>query len=250
MPSRFRELLKRIGPLVAAVRALRAVRRACRPPLRRLSSRFTRRERIAAYLRDHPVARLHLGCGRHGLPGWLNSDYDPAARGAVLLDVTRAFPLPNGSFERVFSEHLIEHLSFADGARMLRECYRVLKPGGRIRVATPNLEAYLGLFAGEPGALGRHYLEWFTAKYLSEVPVPRPAHVLNVAVRHWGHRFLYDRATLTDALERAGFVKVLPCAPGRSDDELFAGVDSHGKTVGDEGVNEFETLVLEADRPI
>jgi predicted SAM-dependent methyltransferase len=49
-------------------------------------------------------------------------------------------------FDYVFSEHMIEHVSYAEGLLMLRECLRVLKPGGRIRIATPSLEVLLDLY--------------------------------------------------------------------------------------------------------
>jgi len=248
MPQRLRDLLKRAGPLVAVVHAGRAVRRACKPPLRRCLSRFTRRRQIEEYLRTHDVARLHLGCGKHCLDGWLNSDCDPLA-GAILLDANRPFPLGDATVDRIFTEHMFEHVSYRRGLRMLRECRRVLKPGGRIRLATPNLRAFVDLFGEQTDELQQHYMDWFVEKYLADVPNPRPAHVLNLFVRKWGHQFVYDVATLTDAMAQAGFAEIVPCRPGQTDDDLFAGTDSHGRTLGDERLNEFETIVVEATRP-
>lgn len=54
-------------------------------------------------------------------------------------------PLPSGSFDLIFCEYVVEHLD--DPAAALREMRRVLKPGGRILVLTPNLLSYKGLAA-------------------------------------------------------------------------------------------------------
>ena len=80
------------------------------------------------------------------------AQHGPGPRGPqfVYMDATALFPLPDASFDYIFSEHVIEHMSYADGGRMLRECLGVLKPGGRIRIATPNLVRLLGLYAARP----------------------------------------------------------------------------------------------------
>jgi len=50
-------------------------------------------------------------------------------------------PFPDGHFDAIFSHALFEHL--ADTGAAARECFRVLKPGGRIGVATPDWEAFI-----------------------------------------------------------------------------------------------------------
>lgn len=55
-------------------------------------------------------------------------------------DVTQGLPFQNNEVDGVYSEHFIEHLSQTDGIGFLRECRRILKPGGTIRIATPDLE--------------------------------------------------------------------------------------------------------------
>ena len=72
--------------------------------------------------------------------------------------------------------------------------------------------------------------------------------VINRLFHEWGHRFLYDEATLTAALVAAGFTDVARMAVGHSDDPHFDGIDFHGESIPAEW-NDFETMVLEAARP-
>ena len=53
----------------------------------------------------------------------------------VYMDATEPFPLPSQSFDAVHCEHVIEHVAYEAGMTMLRECRRVLRPGGVLRIA-------------------------------------------------------------------------------------------------------------------
>jgi predicted SAM-dependent methyltransferase len=57
----------------------------------------------------------------------------------VVLPLSSPTPFASDTFDFIFSEHMIEHVSHDDGAKMLAECHRVLKPGGHIRITTPDL---------------------------------------------------------------------------------------------------------------
>jgi len=72
---------------------------------------------------------------------------------------------------------------------------------------------------------------------------------VNCFFRSWEHQFLYDPQTLNAALQEAGFVDVVEFGPGESRDEHLLGIESHGRIIGEE-MNRFETMVLEAVRPL
>jgi predicted SAM-dependent methyltransferase len=147
-----------------------------------------------------PLARprLHLGSGGHRLEGWINLDIEPAGAD-VAADCSRALPFADASAAFIHCEDLIEHLDREGGARLLAECFRVLRPGGTLRLLTPDLErlvrrVYLG-------AQARH-LAWCSAQLAAE----GPCQALNMHLRMNGeHRFLYDGAELSAALVSAGF---------------------------------------------
>jgi len=223
------------------------LRRAGRE-LRRTRSLLGPPRSVRAYLDTHGVRKLQLGAGPTELPGWLNTDRDPGTRQAVYLDVTRRFPLPNASFDYILSEHQIEHLSYRNGLFMLRECLRVLRPGGRVRIATPDLATIAGLAAHELSDDQRRYVRWTIETFVPEAPRDLPAFTINNAFRNWGHRFLYDEPTLAHALRSAGFTDIRRHTVGESEDESLRGLESHGVLDGDGAMIRFETMVLEAAR--
>jgi predicted SAM-dependent methyltransferase len=201
-----------------------------------------------SYLASEPVAKLQVGAGDNVLPGWLNTDRDPTP-GSAYLDATHRFPLPDASFDYVMSEHTIEHLTLAQADSMLGECHRVLKPGGKVRIATPNLRWVAGLLDAQDGDERSRYIRWSTDTFLPGVGEYRPAYVINQLVRGWGHRFIYDEATLSARLEKAGFRNVQRFGVGESDDPELTGVDLHGADDASREMIRHETLVLQAVRP-
>lgn len=108
--------------------------------------------------------KLNLGCGSQVVAGWTNVDWVPGARLAklplfkainrklrffradwhkdiVLHDLTRPFPWPEESVDVVYSSHTLEHPSKEEGLKFLKECHRVLRRGGIIRILVPDLAA-------------------------------------------------------------------------------------------------------------
>jgi len=210
---------------------------------------WMRRERIGAYAAysQHGPQCLHIGAEGFAIPGWFNTDLDPQADGIYYLDATLPFPFPDASFDFVFSEHMIEHIPFGDGMKMLAECRRVLKPGGVIRTATPNLLNILSLISKSNGH--EAYLNWATEQFkLPKAPFPKAPGVINHFFRAWGHQFIYDPEMLQKALEQSGFDDVIHCEIGESRHVTLRGLERHGDR-WTPWINEFETMILEATVP-
>lgn len=148
-------------------------------------------------------ARVHLGCGKHLLPDWVNIDLDRSVGPDVVHDFRLGFPAPAGRLRLAYSEHVLEHLSLNDGVRLLRDCRSALAGGGVIRIAMPDLRALVD-----------HYLDdWRAQEWLKDPAyeaIDSPAHMLNHALREWGHVYLYDLPELTLRLRAAGFVDIEP----------------------------------------
>ena len=248
----FRQTLKQSFFLTGLVKAARQIP----SDWRRFCQSRSRKKLLRQYFDSQPLRKLQVGTGLNFLPGWLNTDFHPRTPQVAYLDATRTFPFNDGTFTHIFSEHMIEHIPFNDGRFFLRECFRVLQPGGKIRVATPDLRTIVSLFAAQPTAAAEGYnkfsTEHFMADFIPKFSVEKygynAAFVLNMFFWHHGHVFAHDEKTLGQILQEAGFTQIKRWKPGQSDDATFTGLESHGKLVGNE-INNFETLVLQAVKP-
>ncbi len=142
---------------------------------------------------------LNLGCGTRHHPDWINIDLLPRGPGVLVHDLSRRLPFDEGSFEVVYHSHFLEHLPRSASLPLMRECYRVLKPKGILRVVLPDLERICRLYlqklddtlSGQGGAAVDY--EWMMLEmydqavrdraggemidYLSRRPVPNEAFV-------------------------------------------------------------------------
>ena len=228
--------------IVGLVRALRGLRR----DIDVLLWIAQRKQRIAIYLSSYKVKKLQLGSSHNVLEGWLNTDIDPPNRSVVYMDATAAFPFGDSEFDYIMAEHMIEHIEYSAGQAMLRECLRVLKPGGRVRFATPDLAVLLALYFGEKTESQQEYIEWAAARFLKGIDSCKAVFVINNAFQSWGHRFLYDAETLRQALYTAGFRAIKFYKPGDSEDPILRNLEAHGREIESEVINQFETMVAEA----
>lgn len=200
---------------------------------------------IRNYLQFVPVPKLHIGSGMYTLPGWLNADIAPQNDAICFLDATKRFPFTDSTFAYIFSEHMMEHIPYLSGRHMLVECFRVLKPGGRIRISTPDLNFLFQLFQTEHSTLQAEYLAWSINKYWS-LPERHPALVINNFFYSWGHRFIYDEATLRQSMEIAGFQDIRRVEIGKSNVTALCGLENENRFPS--GFIQLESMVIEASK--
>jgi predicted SAM-dependent methyltransferase len=206
---------------------------------------------VRSYFRDHAVVKVSLGTGDHLRPDWLNTDYEPLNDKIVYLDATRRFPFPSDSIDYLHTEHMIEHVPLPAAQFVLNECHRTLKPGGILRIATPDVMKLARLLTEPEAPDVSAYADWALGKFpppLEERTPTTPCMVFNNYVRSWGHKFIYDEATLAVLLKRAGFVSVHQCEVNRSDDQNLADQEMRQLAIGD-AANAFETLVVKGRSP-
>lgn len=174
-------------------------------PVRVLSGRDQRT--IARHFTSPGPKKLHIGCGPHNLEGWLNADLYPRGD-QIRLDATRRFPLEDNSIDFVYTEHMIEHIPWSAALIMLKESFRVLKPGGILRVATPNMEFLTQLLQEPLSEASQNYLKHNRQIWTPWAPDASGIFVFNHFMRAWSHQFIFNVATLRRTLEMAGFSEI------------------------------------------
>jgi predicted SAM-dependent methyltransferase len=92
---------------------------------------------------------LNLACGAKIHKDWVNVDFASWDPSVIRCDLLNGINYPDNSFSAVYHSQFIEHLSKDKAIDFMNECYRVLKPGGVMRVVTPDLEN-----------ITRNYLLW------------------------------------------------------------------------------------------
>jgi SAM-dependent methyltransferase len=213
------------------------------------------RQLILKYVASHDTRKLHIGCGGNFLEGWLNSDLVPDSDKFALLDASKTFPVSSDTFDYVYSEHVFEHLNFEQQLNYLRESLRILKPGGKIRIATPNFDFLAHLAGKDRSAFEREYLEWNFATFLKNIPVKLKdpenleVYVINNYFRDWGHQLIHNKSSINKLIEYAGFQVVGFENVNNSTDPVLQGLEHHGAMITDT-YNKFETMVIEATKPM
>jgi len=165
------------------------------------------------------MRNLNIGSFAGIAPGWENTDVTPhifvaklpgaarVLRGLGLMsreryeehrrgtfskvrymNAARPFPYPTGTFDNVFTCHMLEHLYRSQAERCLQEIFRVLKPGGLLRVVVPDLDMLVRAYdQRDPSPL-------LEAIYVSYQPRDKNRH-------HW----MYTAESLSALLTSVGF---------------------------------------------
>lgn len=159
--------------------------------------------------------KLHLGSGTVKLNGWQNVDLD-APEADMHLDLREKLPFGDQLITHIYNEHFIEHITREESVSLLKECHRVLKNDGVLRLSTPNLK-YIAV-----AYLSRNITEWQDVSWQPKTPCL----LINEAVRLWGHQFIYDAEELVKALIEAGFNSVQFVNYGESSDKELIGLET------------------------
>lgn len=139
-------------------------------------------------------------------------------RAVHFWDARYPIPVSTATTDYIYTSHFLEHLTVGTADRVLQECFRILKPGGIIRLVVPDLylisQQYVSVIQGLE-TLGRSRPD--TVLYLTtqirvdELSESFAAQFFEKTLerqRLFGHRWMYDKWSLRRALERVGFTGV------------------------------------------
>jgi predicted SAM-dependent methyltransferase len=164
-----------------------------------------------ALLRRLPTPLMvNIGCGNEPFTGWVNLDLDPKARADIVWDITDGLPFGNGTCSFIYSEHFVEHIPVREGVRFMKECRRVLRDGGVVRIAMPSVAEPIRQYHENDWA-GKPWMEKYGYTWIKT-----RAEFINIAFREWGHQWLYDFEELDRRLREAGFGRIESARWGES----------------------------------
>jgi len=173
---------------------------------------------------------VNLGCGPRGLKGWLNVDMARALHIDIVWNATHGLPFAAESCTAILNEHMIEHIAKEDAEKLLQECWRVLQPGGVLRISTPDAELYLRSYLGDGEFLNHPSFEQKADTRMDRI---------NMMMREYGqHLWIYDAESLSRLLTKAGFASVVRQSFGISQHPAMQGIDYE--------IRAFESLYVEA----
>ena len=130
------------------------------------------------------MIKLHLGCGKRDFgPDWVHIDSQHLPH--IRHFNVKKLPYADGTVKLIYASHLIAYFDRDEIIPILKEWNRVLKPGGTLRLATPNWEVLRKLKAPMLGPLyGK----------MSEPPIY--------------HKTVYTMHDLLVILSQTGFYKI------------------------------------------
>jgi predicted SAM-dependent methyltransferase len=188
---------------------------------------------------------LNLGCGFNTPKQWINVDYALGARIAkrplllylskklnlvagdwsrdiLIHDLSTELPFESDSSQCVYLSHTLEHFDISSGRTLLRECFRVLSPGGSLRVVVPDLDYFLLAYQSQqvtaidllPQLMGNVQSNARGLRRIAECFFSFP------------HKVSFNREELRKELASAGFKEIEDCDPLVSRNPKFLELES------------------------
>lgn len=149
---------------------------------------------------------INLGSGADHFDGFVGVDLF-GSRAQKAVDLRRPLPIDDATVAGLFSEHTLEHLTYDAVSQLLKECYRTLVPGGRIRIIVPDVSIFIAAYC-------KNDRQWF-ASWARHSLEPRgrslltPMTAISFVTQEYGHVSAWDFETMKAFLERAGFVDIV-----------------------------------------
>lgn len=183
-----------------------------------------------------PQVRLNIGCGHIQPAGWINIDNSIRAslasrlpildrlltrlkllpmtefnRYTRVINVHKKLPWPDKSVDAIYCGEVLEHFDVKQGEQFIRECFRILRPDGVLRVRVPDNYRFWKSYTREyETAIALNHDQWtdrhtrWIAMFFKDICVRRPYFG---SMGHF-HKWMYDEISLTLLFRNAGFLGV------------------------------------------
>lgn len=215
------------------------------------------------------AVRINVGCGQTPTAGWRNFDNSLSLRlsgiplaskilrrlglltdaqsrfivfakksGVEFGDAVGGLNLGDGTVEVIYTSHMLEHLDRREAMRFLCESMRLLRPGGLIRIAVPDIRKLVSDYTASGDADA--FVE--ATSMCATRPVGFVGHLRNAIVGVRNHLWMYDGASLVKLLESAGFASAKVMPAGITGIESPGALDLHERSD--------ESVYVEARKPL
>src|SRR5579863_8596968 len=158
--------------------------------------------------------KINIGCGLSGARGWCNIDNSPRIplsrlklgrrlfrtpvwpKDVLRHDVKKGLPFADQSVSCIYSSHTFEHFSWAESLAVAKECFRVLRPGGVLRIVVPDLQLIAREYLRDSDPMASHrFVDRLLLSHTVHDSFHRGAH----------HSQMFDKSSLVALLRQAGF---------------------------------------------
>lgn len=141
--------------------------------------------------------KLHLGCGERFIPGFIHIDLADYPHIDYKSDISNLPMFEDNSVDLIYCCHALEYFDRQEIQKILKEWYRVLKPGGILRIAVPDFEALVKVYAQY------NDLNKILGPLYGRMVIKTPEGKKIIY-----HKTAYDFKSLKDVLESIGFKNV------------------------------------------
>ena len=148
---------------------------------------------------------INLGCGPMARAGWINCDITQLPGVDVRCDLSRGLPLASGRADYIAAIHFLQDLPYPAIVPALQELRRVLKPGGVLRLAVPDLDKAIAAYLSRDAAY--FYVPDEHAKSIG-------AKLVAQAVWYGSVRTPCNFESVSESLALAGYREIHRCAFG------------------------------------
>ncbi len=135
--------------------------------------------------------KLHLGCGKRFIPGFIHIDAVDYPHMDHVASIDNLSFIRDDDVDLIYNCHVLEHFKRRDVGRVLQEWKRVLKPGGVLRISVPDF-----------AKLCEVYQRYGQIDLIIGALFGRQDYLYNI------HYNVFDFASLSRELEAVGFVNV------------------------------------------
>lgn len=180
---------------------------------------------------SHEQLLINVGCGSTFHHQWINFDIAPRHPSVIQHDINEILPFEDSSVDFLYNSHVLEHLDRKQALNFTKECYRVLKTTGILRVVVPDLETIAKLYLkylkkAEGGcASGEARYDWMLLELMDQLTRHEPGGEM---LRHWQQPNIGEKDFI---IERLG-EEVRPHLREKPTAENSSNVEPNEKKIG------------------